>query len=201
MANKAPIKELCGVILAGGMSRRMGCNKALINIGGRPLIQLLAEQVCALTDQVYISTNELEAYKFLGLPVVADIFPGQGPLAGLHAAMRKSSRPLFLLLACDLPNIRAQFLAQLHASLGDCDAVVPRTGDGRLHPLSALYRRACMDRLESNLSQGTNKVTDLFLDTSLKVRWLSPVDGCYAPDDLCNINNPSDLESYFDGAK
>ena len=188
--------DVCAVILAGGKSRRMGFNKALLDVQGQPLIRVVAEQVRDLTDLVFISSNEPTIYDFLGLQVVPDIFHAQGPLAGLHASMVSCSRSLFLLLACDLPNLHEALLHRLIQHADSSDAVIPRTEDGHAHPLCAVYRRTCFARVDENLRLGINRMTALFLDPSLKVKWLSPTEGCFTDSDLHNLNVPDDLAPY-----
>ncbi len=201
MSSNGQSADLCAVILAGGQSRRMGFNKALLNVQGRPLIQIEAERVRALTDIVVISSNEVGVYDFLGLPVVPDLYRGQGPLAGLHAAMLHCSRSLFLLIACDLPNLREDFLRTLTQRIGDADAIIPRTDDGNAHPLCGVYRRTCLPMLEHNLRLGINRVTDLFLEPALKVKWFSPSEGAFDESCLHNLNSPSDLSAFLNPSK
>jgi molybdenum cofactor guanylyltransferase len=187
---------LCALILAGGQSRRMGCNKALILVEGRPMIARLAEQALRLTNQVFVSSNEAGVYDFLGLPALPDLYPGQGPLAGLHAAFMGTDRPLVLLLACDLPALHDVMLRRLLELSEGHDAVIPRTTDGRLHPLCAIYRRTCLISLEQNLGRGINKMTELFRDGSLRVKFVDGCDGLFDDSDLRNLNTPEDLEAY-----
>ncbi len=188
--------DVCGVILAGGKSLRMGRDKALIEIDGIPLIRRLADILLGLTDHVVVSANDRAAYKFLGLPVVTDTFNGQGPLAGLHAAMVHSPLPLFLVVACDLPRIHAALLRRLVQLCPGYDAVVPRTSSGQMHPLSALYRRSCLEPIGRRLKASLNQFTALLEDPLLRIRWLPPEEGSYAEDDLCNLNSPSDLHDF-----
>ena len=123
--------DVCAVILAGGQSRRMGFNKALIDVNGRPIISLLIDQVSQLTNRILISSNDSSSYRFLNFPVVPDHFAGCGPLAGLHAAMRWNDCSLFIVLACDLPNLQAPLLKSLVSLAEGFDAAIPRTKDGR----------------------------------------------------------------------
>ena len=188
--------DLCGVILAGGKSARMGRNKALIEIHGVPLIRHLADMLLSLTDHVIVSANNRAPYDFLGLPVVADIFPGQGPLAGLHAAMLDSPLQFFLLVACDMPRVHPALLSRLVDLCPGNDAVVPRSSTGRVHPLCALYRRTCLETVEQYLKGSLNRFTALMENRSLRVRWLTAEEGCFTEDDLCNLNNPNDLFNF-----
>jgi len=178
----------------------MGRNKALIEVEGRPLIVRLAEQASRLSNQVFVSASDDAAYRFLGLPALPDLYPGQGPLAGLHAAFRRTDRPLILLLACDLPALRDVMLRRLIELSAGYDAVIPRTSDGRRHPLCAVYRRSCLRTLEQNLEAGLNKMTELFRDESLRVRWVDGRDGLFDDLDLRNLNTPEDMEQYTQGS-
>jgi molybdopterin-guanine dinucleotide biosynthesis protein A len=188
--------DLCAVILAGGQSRRMGRNKALIQVEGCPLIARIAQQALRLTNQVFISSNDAGVYEFLGLPGLPDLYPRQGPLAGLHAAFKKTNRPLVLLLACDLPALHPIMLERLLEFSEGHDAVIPRTSDGRLHPLCGIYRRTCLNPLEQNLRRGINKMTELFRDGSLRVKLVDGRDGLFDDSNLRNLNTPEDLEAY-----
>lgn len=173
----------------------MGCNKALINYGGRTLIERLVEVVRPLAGELLISANQAADYKFLDLPVVEDIYAGQGPLAGLHAAMLRSEKPRFLLLACDMPNVTERLLRAVLDSADGCDAIVPRASNGRSHPLCGIYWRTCFEFLEWSLSAGRNRVGDFLSSSVIKVRYLDT--GAHGiPDrDLINLNDANDLSS------
>jgi molybdenum cofactor guanylyltransferase len=188
--------DLCALILAGGQSRRMGRNKALIQVESSPLIARVAEQALRLTNQVFVSSNDAGVYDFLGLPTLPDLYPGQGPLAGLHAAFKNTDRPLVLLLACDLPALHDVMLRRLLEFSQGHDAVIPRTTDGRLHPLCGIYRRTCLNTIEHNVRRGINKMTDLFRDGSLRVKFVDGRDGRFDDSNLRNLNTPEDLEAY-----
>lgn len=177
----------------------MGCNKALLPLDGRTLIQTVADRVRPLTDQLLLSSDDQTSYRFLDLPTVPDLFRGQGPLAGLHAAMLQSSRELFILLACDMPALHEDLLHRLVSSAGGFDAVIPRTSDGRIHPLCAVYRRTCFPSIESNLRMGINRVTDIFILSDLQVRWLDAAVSGFMDQDFVNLNTPEDLSAYTSG--
>ena len=190
------IPDLSAVILAGGQSRRMGRNKALLAVDGMPLIQKLAHELELLTDQIFISANDPVPFAFLRLPVIADLYPGRGPLGGLHSAILRSNRPMMLLLACDLPGVQEPFLRRLVAAIKEYDAVIPQTSDSRVHPLCAVYRRSCLPAIEQNLKAGRNKMTAIFDSGLLKVRYLSAGKGSFRDEDLCNLNSPLDLREW-----
>ncbi len=185
--------DLCAVILAGGKSSRMGFNKALCKVRGRPLIQIIADRIRPITDRILISSNDSASYSFLDIPVIPDQFTGHGPLAGFHSAMLWDVRSLYLILACDLPNLGESFLRGLISLVEGHDAAIPRTTDGLAHPLCAIYRRTCLPYVESALRRGANKVVENFLDSPLSIRWVAPEEGHFEDSDLANINTREDL--------
>jgi molybdopterin-guanine dinucleotide biosynthesis protein A len=175
----------------------MGRDKALLEIHGLPVVARLAELLASLTDEILISSDRRASLELFGHPVIPDLFPGQGPLAGLHAAMTHTHRPLVLLLACDLPGLHAGLLRGLIRAATGFDAVVPRTTDGRIHPLCAIYRRTCAGPAEDRLVRGENKMIAFLEDPALKVGWLRPEEGSFVNDDLVNLNSPKDLEDFL----
>ncbi len=189
--------SVCGVILAGGRSLRMGQDKALLEIDGRTMLARLAGQLAEVADEIVISSNDAARFPALGFPVIPDVYAGQGPLAGLHAAMGSTSRTLVLLLACDLPCIRSPLLASLIALAPGFDAVIPRTTDGAAQPLCAVYRRTCFPSIEAALVRHSNRMTGFLEESPLKVRWVSRAEGGFEDDDLINLNTPNDLDSYI----
>jgi molybdopterin-guanine dinucleotide biosynthesis protein A len=189
-------KEICAIILAGGNSRRMGRNKALINIGGRSLVEIMAERATPFADKVFISANSPELFSFLPFTVVPDLYPDQGPLSGLHAVMKGYIYKLYITLACDLPGLPASLIHRMLDVSGGFDAVIPRTADGMAHPLAAVYRRTCFPVVEDALRNKANKFIDAFPGDGLRVRWLSPDEGEFSDGDLVNINTPEDLRRF-----
>jgi molybdenum cofactor guanylyltransferase len=187
-------EEICAIILAGGKSSRMGFNKALLNVGGSPLIRILIDRVLPLTSQILISSNDTSDYEFLNLPIIPDYYQGQGPLAGLHAAMTRHVSRLYIVLACDLPNLQESLLRHLLSIIEGYDAAIPRSQDGLAHPLCAVYRRTCLPLVEKALQQGANSVIETFLDNTLRIRWVTPDEGRFKDTDLANINTPEDLQ-------
>ena len=184
--------DLAAVLLAGGKSRRMGCDKALLRLGGRPFALLLAERLQELTDQVLLSANEPSAYSFLGLPAVTDLYPGCGPMAGVHAALRHTARSMMLVLACDLPGATSRLLRSLIGCAAGFDAVVPVTSDGLLHPVCSLYRRSCLPVIEEKLRSGENQMLGLLDSRQLRVRRLSSGEGGFSDVELLDVDTPED---------
>jgi len=182
---------VCAVILAGGSSRRMGRNKAFLEYEGEVLIERLIRYASCITDQVVISANESELFGAFPIPVIPDRIRGSGPLAGIHAAMSATSARLLLALACDMPRLSLPTLQLIVSAHKPPSAItVPRTGDGRPHPLCAVYDRSLLPEIERRLLLGRNRLLDLL--AASPTQWLETG---FDDLDFANWNSPEDLRS------
>lgn len=134
-------------IQAGGQSSRMGRSKALLPLGDQTCIERVLAVAKQISTPVTIVTNDPPPYQFLGCPIISDVYRGLGPLGGIHAALQHCSTDWALILGCDLPFVTAELLRYLIAPADGFDAVVPRSEDGRLQPLCALYRQSCVSEV------------------------------------------------------
>ncbi len=157
-----PEKHITGLILAGGLGRRMGGrDKGLQPFRGKPMaaraIARLAPQVAALL----INANQnLEAYAAFGYPVIPDRIAGfAGPLAGLHAGLLACETPLLVTTPCDSPFLPEDLVARLCDALeaAGADLAVAKTGE-QPHPVFSLVRREVLDGLTAFLETGGRKV-------------------------------------------
>lgn len=137
-------------VLAGGKSRRMGRNKALIELDGQPLIERIVRTVPG--KKVAIIANQQATYRFLHLPVLADIYPGIGPMAGLHSGLLNSDTEYNFFLACDLPRLKTETILRILAAHCGEDFVGPQTSSG-IEPLCALYARRLLPGIERAVSE------------------------------------------------
>ena len=135
--------DLSAVILAGGESRRMGRDKAWIELEGQTLLALAVEKVRLIgVTNIFISGHPDRDYSALKHPVIFDLKPGFGPLGGIERALDESRSPLLLVLAVDLPQMTSEFLQRLLANCDPSTGVVPKL-NGRLEPLAAIYSKRC----------------------------------------------------------
>lgn len=135
--------NLSAVILAGGESRRMGRDKAWIELDGEPLISLAVEKVRQLgVTKVYISGRAGEDYSVLKCPVLIDLEPDFGPLGGIERALHACESPLLLVLAVDLPRMTSAFLESLVARCDRLTGTVPKVNGG-IEALAAIYPKRC----------------------------------------------------------
>jgi molybdopterin-guanine dinucleotide biosynthesis protein A len=160
--------NIAAFVLAGGKSSRMRKDKAFLELGGRTLLSRALELAGSVAGTVAIVGD---GTKFFPLGrVVEDVFPGQGPLAGIHAALSGSDAAFNLMLAVDMPFLERNFLLYLlsEASRGGAIATVPKTAHG-WQSLCAVYRREFAATAERALRSGRNKIDPLFAQVETRV--------------------------------
>ena len=183
-------------IQAGGESRRMGRNKALVPFGGQALIAHVAARLAGLGDELFVTAKQPDLYAFLGLPVYPDVVPGQGALGGLLTALRRAKHPALGVIACDMPFASPALLQyQFHLlSEKKADIVVPLTGSG-FEPLHAVYRtEVCLPVVEAAIAAGEWKLSGWF--GQVEVISLAADDWSnYDPDGVVftNLNTPDEF--------
>jgi molybdopterin-guanine dinucleotide biosynthesis protein A len=184
-----------GIVLAGGGSRRMGRDKAALELCGRSLLHRAAEPVSKVCDELIIAGGDRPPQPLPDLaPVWVPDPPGAaGPLAGLAAGLAAASHPLAITVACDMPCLNEGLLAHLLDLVDGCDAAVPLIG-ARPQPLHAAYTRRSLPTVESILRLGARSMRELL--PRLRVRYVSE-ERCreFDPDGLSwfNVNQPGDL--------
>jgi molybdenum cofactor guanylyltransferase len=184
------------VIQAGGESRRMGQDKALLPFQGRTLIERVLARAAPLADEVLVTTNKPEGYTFLDLPLVPDVIPGRGALGGLYTALRAASQPLVAVVACDMPFVSPELLSfERNLLLRESyDAAIPRT-EGGTEPFHAVYRgETCLPHIQAAIQADKWRVDAWYARAN--VRLLSPEETRpYDPQGLAfwNVNTPEEL--------
>ena len=194
------ITAVTGVILAGGQSRRMGQNKALMRLGNEPLIVHVIRQMESVTDELLLITNEPDLYTSLKLPIYPDILPDMGALGGLHAGLSYAANSTVICVGCDMPLLQSNLLSHLVALLGSYDAVVPCVqAVDRPSPvfqtLSAVYSKRCLPVIDEMLAVGELRVHALY--DRIDARIVQPHEWReFDPRGLSffNINTPEDFE-------
>ena len=161
------VDSVSGFVLAGGNSSRMGQDKAFLLLGGSTLLMRALQLATTATGSAQI-VGSAEKFGAFG-PVVEDVHPGQGPLAGIHAALAGTRTDLNLIMAVDMPFLKPELLSYLVAEARRTTAmvVVPAAGGG-LQPLCAVYRRAFAEVAERSLRAGENKIDRLFSEVETR---------------------------------
>ena len=189
-----------GVILAGGRSRRMGQNKALMLLGDEPVIVHVIRQMELVTDELLLITNEPDLYTTLKLPMYMDILPEMGTLGGLHAGLTYAANRTVLCVGCDMPLLQPNLLSHLTTLLDDYDAVVPYVemtdrSTTVFQTLSAVYSKRCLPVIDGMLAAGELRVHALY--DRIDTRTVQPHEWqTLDPQGLSffNINTPEDFE-------
>ncbi|MBN2147641.1 MAG: molybdenum cofactor guanylyltransferase [Anaerolineales bacterium] len=158
------------VIQSGGESRRMGQDKGLALFLGAPLIARVLGRLRPLAAEVLVTTNNLQAYGFLGVPCLPDLIPGGGALGGLYTALSAASHEAVAVVACDMPFASPALLAEQYRLLDatPADLVIPETGEG-LEPFHAVYRReTCLPQVRAALEGGLRRVDSWFAQVGVR---------------------------------
>jgi molybdenum cofactor guanylyltransferase len=155
-----PFQNVAAFILAGGASQRMGQDKALLKLGGAPMVTRMARLAQPYVASVLI-VAPLERYERLGLKILPDRWPGAGPLGGIATALGTTNAEWNLILGCDLPYLTSEWVAWLisHALKSPAQAVVPESSRG-LEPLAAMYHQNCAATLTAAVERGVRRVTE-----------------------------------------
>lgn len=172
-------------IQAGGESRRMGKDKALVPLVGKPMIMHVYERLKSMADEVLVTTNRFSDYEFLGVPLYRDVVVGRGALGGLYTALKAAKNPMVAVVACDMPFANPDlFSVARDRMVGEhVDAVLPRTENG-LEPLHAVYqRKTCIPAVKWALESGEWKL----------ISWLTMVEVSYIGQQELIIHDPEQI--------
>ncbi|MCY4465602.1 MAG: molybdenum cofactor guanylyltransferase [Chloroflexi bacterium] len=183
-------------IIAGGQSRRMGRDKAFVQLGGKALIEHVIERTADLGQaETLLITNSPTAYAHLQLPMHGDALPGKGSLGGIYTALFAAKSEFVLVLACDMPFVKSSLLRYMIEQIDDdCDIVVPRV-DGYPQGIHAIYRKTCLQPIREQLLRDRLKIIGFY--PAVRVTYLDEAD--YAAHDplaqsFTNLNTPTELE-------
>lgn len=184
------------VIQAGGESRRMGQDKGLMPFLGVPLIVRVLKRVAPLADELLVTTNNLDGYRFLGVALFPDVLPSRGALGGLYTALMSARGDLVAVVACDMPfvNLPILTLAYERLSQEEADVAIPKTAQG-YEPFHAVYRRdACLSPIREAIESGERRLISWFPSVKIStlgeedLRPLDPMGLAFQ-----NINTPDEL--------
>jgi molybdopterin-guanine dinucleotide biosynthesis protein A len=186
--------NVTGVILAGGKSRRMGTDKALLDVGSSSMIKRVAQEMARLFKSILVAGSK-DDYLDLGMPVISDIYPGCGPLGGIHAGLTAANTPYIFVVGCDMPFISAELMACLLSHVRGHDVIIPRDSKTGYHePLFAVYGKNCIIPVENMLKENRIKVTGFHTQVRVKYIERKEMEHC-AGSDKCfiNVNTPDEL--------
>lgn len=185
-------EEISAFVLAGGRSSRMGRNKALLEVGGMPLIERVLRTARSVSSDVAVVGDSAGLEEF-GYPVFPDLFQNFGPLAGIHTSLTQSKHGRTLVLACDLPFVSSALLEMMIAQSVSADVIVPLNSAGQTEQLCSIYCRRILPVVEDLISRGVHTPRALFESVNTKtLSWEVISRLPNAERFFFNVNSPSD---------
>ena len=185
---------VAGVILAGGLARRMNNqDKGLILYHGRPLVCYAIDALAGTVSEIIISANRnIELYRQFGPPVMPDLTATfDGPLAGILTAMLHTEAEVLVVLPCDSPLILTEHVQKLLTVRAEHDADIAAAHDGeRLHPVFLALKTAMKDSLQSYLASGERRI-----DRWIEQHRLVLADFSATPEIFINVNTMTQLNA------
>ncbi|ELX8380090.1 molybdenum cofactor guanylyltransferase MobA [Providencia vermicola] len=186
-------QSITGVILAGGLGRRMGgVDKGLISLRGKPLYQHILERLQPQVGKLAINANRnQECYQQSGFPVISDLNADfAGPLAGMQAGLHHATTEWLLFVPCDVPDFPLTLASTLFQSKGDSLACYAND-TVRDHPTFALLHRSLAPSLDEYLAKGERKLMLFMREVAAKCVIFPPQSGSFA-----NLNTPEDSRNW-----
>lgn len=183
------------IILAGGESRRMGRDKALLPYQGVPMIERVVNALRPVASEIIIIANKHpERFEYLGAPVHPDVIPGMGPLSGLYTGFSITGADEIMLVACDMPMVSTE-MARYVMSRRDpkADATIP-LAFGREQGLFAVYRRTAIEKFRDRIAAASiqfdefRRGLDRALIPETELATVEP-----GLDSFRNVNRPEEL--------
>lgn len=195
-------RTLSVIVLAGGRSRRLGQDKALLSWHGRTLIEHLVTQLKELSDDLLVITGPEMRYRdLLDVPILADEIKERGPMGGLYTGLKRARYDYSLAVACDMPLVSSALVGLLSQGIDErIQAIVPQVRGHRV-PTLAIYHKKCLSVIERLLSQGHASLQDLlnFVPTKiLSENQLRKVDPSLHS--FTNLNTPEDWQKLVERA-
>lgn len=192
-APRSSLPEAVGFVVAGGRSRRMARDKALLPWGNGTLLDHAIARLRECCGTVRILSGAETRYLDRGLPVDPDDVPDAGPLGGLVTGLSRLADAPGVFLAVDVPRVPVELLAHLLALAADWDAVVPVSADGP-QPVSAVYRASCLDPVRRRLAAGDRTMTCFWPDVRVRAVGVDELAAFGSPAALfANVNTPEDF--------
>lgn len=195
MPSERDVKEIItGVILAGGRAQRMGgCDKGLIKLLGKPLVEYVIRALKPQVAEMIINANRnRERYAAYGYPIIADLMDGfYGPLAGMASAMQAARTPYIVTTPCDSPFVPSDLVKRLYGGIEEQAAEIAVAHNGeRLQPVFALLDQNLRSSIIAYLKRGERKIDRWYEEHRLAI-----IDFSDQPNTFVNVNTPEDVET------
>lgn len=189
----SPLEGTTGIILAGGKSKRYGRNKALVDLGGVPLIERVVGTMSSVFQRLILVTNTPHEYSHLHLPMYQDLIKGLGPLGGIYTGLSAISDEAGFFVACDMPFINGALIRHMVRVRGDFDVVAPKI-DWKIEALHALYCKKGLPTVKGLIDSGEYQVVKFY--RKVRVKYIGEKEiRAFDPDlrSFFNVNRPEEL--------
>jgi len=184
--------EVTGIILAGGKSSRMGTDKGLLQLCGKPLIGYTIKVLSELCSTIIISTSS-GAYESFGFKTVADEIPAIGPMGGIYSALKQSRTEKNLVLSCDLPFVSKELLSFILKNSEGYEVAVPWQGNQHYEPLCGFYNLSVLEQMTAFIQKENYKLPDLFEEIGINKLTINNKLNFYTQNLFLNVNSKHDL--------
>ncbi len=191
-------KLITGIVLSGGRSSRMGQDKSLMILNGKPLIQYAIDTIKPLCDKVVISSN-FNNYDFTGCEVWPDEMDVQAPITGIYSCIKQSPTEVNLVISCDMPLIQTMLFEYLLTFANNHDIIVP-THNKYFEPLCAIYKKSVLPAMEISINKHDYKLMTFIKSTSYLPIEITEDLTVYTSAMFLNVNTPEEynhLVKYF----
>ena len=200
-----------GIILAGGLSKRMGRDKAFVELCGEALISRVLKKLGQVCSDLIIVTTSPEKFAQFKVTLVTDYYPGKGSLGGIYSGLRASQTQYAFAVACDMPLLNKELILYLLDCAEGYDVIIPSSPDpsktktltearltaksADLHPLHAVYSKNCLPAIETRIRSDDLRMVSFHSDVRVRVVRGEEIDRI-DPRRLSffNVNSPDDLD-------
>lgn len=180
------MQQITGIILAGGLSSRMGQDKGLLQYKGRALVDYAIDALKPLCSEIIISSNNKE-YELFGYRVVRDVHQKVGPIGGLYSALAEANTNDILMCPCDMPFITTDIFNRILENKANSKVTVVESISGKLYPTLGYYQKSCLPVILQFIEQGQYKLQLLMKALNAKTIQIENHKS------LLNFNSPEDL--------
>jgi molybdopterin-guanine dinucleotide biosynthesis protein A len=185
--------HITGILLAGGMSQRMGSEKGNIRIGNSFLYQYPLGILEGLCDEILISTCKASLFREKHMKVCDEV-PGIGPLGGIFSCLKKSSSELNLVLSYDMPMVNQSLFRMLLSESMGYDMILPAMHEHRPEPTCGIYSRKLTGLMEEMISEKDFALNHLLMRSKSKMVRITKEMDFWLPELFLNINSKEDLK-------
>lgn len=191
--------QVTGIILAGGKSSRMGEDKGLVLLNGKPMVQYIIEALEKVVSDIIIISNN-DSYNTFGFPVHSDIIEDKGPVGGIYTGLHYSKTQLNFCISCDVPMISSDFILWLLKRSGKSYITLP-IYKGKVHQMIGVYSKHVLSNFKESAEKGHLKLSQVNYDMACEI---IDIEKEYANFDeliFSNINTKNELRSITNESK